>query len=171
MADQAPASRQVTPAPMPAAAELSLAASIDETYPAVVESVPRARASVARWLRALGTDEVLEGDVALAVFEACTNAVVHGHRNGTEGSFRIVVRGGEDLVRVTVIDDGCGMAPRPDSPGLGLGLPLMAALSDSLRVRSTAGGTGTVVSMTFTAAGARARTPADRRASGAPPRA
>jgi anti-sigma regulatory factor (Ser/Thr protein kinase) len=168
MADQPPASPEVTPAPMPAATELSLAASIDETYPAVVESVRRARVSVARWLRALGTDEVLEGDVALGVSEACTNAVVHAHRNGTEGSFRVVVLGVEDLVRVTVIDDGSGMAPRPDSPGLGLGLPLMAALSDSLHVRPAAAGTGTVVSMVFTAAGARTRTAVDRRVPGAP---
>jgi anti-sigma regulatory factor (Ser/Thr protein kinase) len=157
------------PAPVRGAAELSLAASIDETYPAVVASVRLARASVGRWLRALGADELMGTDVVLAMSEACTNAVLHGHRDGAEGSFRVVVRGVEDQVRVTVIDDGCGMAPRPDSPGLGWGLPLMAALSDSLRVRPTAGGTGTVVSLTFTAAGARARTPADGRVPGARP--
>jgi anti-sigma regulatory factor (Ser/Thr protein kinase) len=166
MADQAPSRREVTPVPMPAA-ELSLAASIDETYPAVVASVRLARASVGRWLRALGADELMGTDVALAMSEACTNAVLHGHRDGAGGLFRVVVRGVHDQVRVTVIDDGCGMAPRPDSPGLGWGLPLMAALSDSLRVRPAAGGTGTVVSMTFTSAGARARTPAGRRPSGA----
>jgi anti-sigma regulatory factor (Ser/Thr protein kinase) len=168
MADQASASA-VTPAPMPAATELSLTAGIDQIYPAVVESVRLARASVVRWLREVGADELMATDVVLAMSEACTNAVLHGHVGEMEGSFRVLAQGHGDLVRVTVTDDGFGMAPRPDSPGLGLGLPMIAALTDSLQVQRAAGGTGTVVSMLFTAAGAHARTAADRRASEPPP--
>ena len=82
MAEQAPASREVAPASLSPATALSLAGREDETFRAVVSSVPLARASVARWLRARGTDELLEGDIVLAVAEACTNAVVHGHRDG-----------------------------------------------------------------------------------------
>lgn len=39
--------------------------------------------------------------------------------------------------RLTVIvrDEGKGIAPRPDSPGLGLGLPLIASLAESVQLR------------------------------------
>jgi serine/threonine-protein kinase RsbW/stage II sporulation protein AB (anti-sigma F factor) len=47
-----------------------------------------------------------------------------------------------------VTDRGRGIVPRPDSPGLGLGLPLIATLAESLEL-----GTGnleeTEVRMTF----------------------
>ena len=51
-------------------------------------------------------------------------------------------------VCLTVLDEGSGLAPRVDSPGLGLGLPLIATLAESLEL-----GTGrleeTEVRMTF----------------------
>jgi len=49
---------------------------------------------------------------------------------------------------LVVCDRGRGIVPRPDSPGLGLGLPLIATLAESLEL-----GTGrseeTEVRMTF----------------------
>jgi serine/threonine-protein kinase RsbW/stage II sporulation protein AB (anti-sigma F factor) len=39
-----------------------------------------------------------------------------------------------DALRVTVRDEGMGIVPRPDSPGLGLGLPLIATLTESLEL-------------------------------------
>lgn len=158
MADQAPASHEVTPGSSAPATEAPFPVSFDERYSAVVGSVSLARTSVAHWVSAQGADELMGSDVVLAVSEACTNAVVHGHDQGGEGSFRVHVQGYGDLMRVTVSDDGRGMAPRPDSPGLGFGLPLMAALTDSLQFQPAAGHRGTVVSMVFTVAGARART-------------
>jgi serine/threonine-protein kinase RsbW/stage II sporulation protein AB (anti-sigma F factor) len=49
---------------------------------------------------------------------------------------------------VTVRDHGSGMAPRVNSPGLGVGLPVMAAIADALEI-DTPDGAGTVVRMTF----------------------
>ena len=49
---------------------------------------------------------------------------------------------------VTVRDHGTGMAPRVDSPGLGVGLPVMAAIADALEI-DTPGDAGTLVRMTF----------------------
>ena len=40
-----------------------------------------------------------------------------------------------------VTDEGGGMLPRPDSPGLGLGLPLIVELATSVDIDSTGGGT------------------------------
>jgi serine/threonine-protein kinase RsbW/stage II sporulation protein AB (anti-sigma F factor) len=43
------------------------------------------------------------------------------------------------------------MTPRPDSPGLGLGLPLMTRLADAVQISTHPEG-GTEVRMTFTVA-------------------
>ena len=54
----------------------------------------------------------------------------------------------DDLLRIVIIDRGRGILPRADSPGLGLGLPLIATLAELLEL-----GTGrneeTEVRMTF----------------------
>ncbi|MDX6664264.1 MAG: hypothetical protein QOG68_470, partial [Solirubrobacteraceae bacterium] len=47
-----------------------------------------------------------------------------------------------------VRDEGCGPTPRTDSPGLGLGLPLMARLTRELQVLDR-DPTGTLVRLTF----------------------
>jgi len=60
-----------------------------------------------------------------------------------------------------VRDWGTGIQPRPhrrEAPALGLGLPLIAALSDAFELRGSAG-SGTEVRMTFSYA--RERDPAE----------
>jgi serine/threonine-protein kinase RsbW len=103
-----------------------------------------ARRRVAAWLRERGLEDVLVGDVALAISEACTNVVVHGAAR----TFRVMAEHARGCVTVTVTDDGNGMSPRPDSPGLGLGLPLIATLAQKLEIEPGPSG-GTVVSMIF----------------------
>jgi serine/threonine-protein kinase RsbW/stage II sporulation protein AB (anti-sigma F factor) len=49
---------------------------------------------------------------------------------------------------VVVRDHGRGMTPRADSPGLGVGLPLIASLAETLELTNGADG-GTEVRMTF----------------------
>ena len=59
---------------------------------------------------------------------------------------------GADELTVIVTDDGRGMRPRPDSPGLGLGLPTIGRLAALVDLRVPEGG-GTELSMTFVAPG------------------
>ena len=40
----------------------------------------------------------------------------------------------DGALTVVVSDEGRGILPRPDSPGLGLGLPLIATLAESLEL-------------------------------------
>lgn len=135
--------------------------SIDAIYRAVPEAVGVVRASLARWMRTLEVGQAVMDKVALAISEACTNVVLHAYRDGASGCFRIVADRAPDALRVEVTDRGCGPAPRVDSPGLGLGLSLMAALTTSLKVRPGDDGHGTAVTMIFDANQAMANSPSD----------
>ena len=130
---------------------------VERTYPAVAGNIRPARTAITGWLQGQHADELMIGDVALAVSEACTNAVVHAYRRQAVGDFRVRAERRGDIVSIDVSDDGEGMTPRPDSPGLGVGLPIMAQLTDSFAIRSATQGSGTVVSMTFSPAGALTR--------------
>ena len=46
-------------------------------------------------------------------------------------------------------DLGQGMVPRPDSPGLGLGLPLIARLADRMEIHDGPDGVGTTLELGF----------------------
>jgi serine/threonine-protein kinase RsbW len=74
-------------------------------------------------------------DIRLAVTEACTNVVVHAYPDGREGPMQIAADVSGADVTIVVRDEGSGIAPRPDSPGLGLGLPLIASLAESVQLR------------------------------------
>jgi anti-sigma regulatory factor (Ser/Thr protein kinase) len=81
-------------------------------------------------------------DVALAVTEAATNAVVHAYRGDAMGSMRIVACAEPTGLVVVVRDYGCGMSPNPQSPGAGLGLSVIGALAAEMNVeRPDDGGT------------------------------
>ena len=57
-------------------------------------------------------------DIALAVTEACTNAVVHAYRDSS-GTISVTASHADGAPTVTVRDHGTGMAPRVDTPGSG----------------------------------------------------
>jgi anti-sigma regulatory factor (Ser/Thr protein kinase) len=88
------------------------------------------------------------GQIALAVSEAITNAVVHAYRDAEVGDVRVVACNEPDRLVVVVRDYGSGMLPRADSPGLGLGLPLISQMTDDLQIEA-ADGAGTLLRMHF----------------------
>jgi serine/threonine-protein kinase RsbW len=59
------------------------------------------------------------------------------------------VRAGDRDLEVVITDMGRGIVPRPDSTGLGLGLPLMTTLAKHLTITDGDGGRGTEVRMLF----------------------
>jgi len=87
-------------------------------------------------------------DVKLAVSEACANAVVHAYAEGQPGLLDVELSTSPEQLEIVVRDHGRGMMPRADSPGLGVGLPLMAGLSESLELTNRSDG-GTEVRMCF----------------------
>jgi serine/threonine-protein kinase RsbW/stage II sporulation protein AB (anti-sigma F factor) len=127
--------------------ELLLTASADQ--------VSVARRAVAEVAEAAGLNAAMRSSVALAVSEACSNVVVHAYVGSAPGELCVRASGRHGRVTVMVGDRGKGMCPRSDSPGIGLGLPLMASLCSSLEVRERPGG-GTAICMVFEAAAVQA---------------
>jgi anti-sigma regulatory factor (Ser/Thr protein kinase) len=118
-------------------------------WPAVPASVAEARNAVHAFAEAAGATGDALAAVSLAVSEAVTNAVLHAYLDRDEpGPVEVRARCEAETVVVEVADAGRGMLPRTDSPGLGLGLPLIAQMTESLEVHDRNGG-GTEIRMAF----------------------
>jgi serine/threonine-protein kinase RsbW len=88
-------------------------------------------------------------DIKLAVTEAANNAAQHAYVGRSPGPITLVAWLELEDVLIELRDVGGGMAPRVDSPGTGMGLPMMGRLADQLDIRAGPGGTGTIVRMRF----------------------
>jgi len=124
-----------------------MTADMQLALPARAENV----AIVRHALGALGDvctiDPQTLSDVRLAVTEACTNVVVHAYPDGQEGPMEVTATLMRDELRVVVRDAGGGFDPHAESPGSGLGLPLIASLAESVEIEGD--GRGTEVRITF----------------------
>src|SRR5512133_2288947 len=114
---------------------------------AAAPGVPLVRHALRGLLSGLDVPDDVIADIALAVTEACTNAVVHAYPNGG-GTIKVTASHVDGQVEVTVRDHGGGISPRVDTPGLGVGLPVIAAIARSVEIGSPTGG-GTEVRMQF----------------------
>jgi serine/threonine-protein kinase RsbW len=110
------------------------------TFPGTPLGVAAARGEVEAVARDCGMDGLALGAVKLAVNEAVTNAVVHAYAQN-EGRISVTVELVGKELAITVADTGGGLLPRADSPGLGMGLPLIAQLTERIDVRSDDDGT------------------------------
>ena len=121
---------------------------------AAAPGVPLVRHALRGLLSGLDVDDDVIADIALAVTEACTNAVIHAYAGGVgDGTINVIATHVDGSLAVTVRDHGGGMAPRVDTPGLGVGLPVIAAIAQSVEIGTPEGG-GTEVRMRFALAGA-----------------
>lgn len=110
------------------------------TYEASPESIALLRNQMAVLAADCGLDAQAIGDVKLAVSEAATNALVHGYRNRS-GAIRVEVTVAAEELVIAITDDGLGMSPRDDSPGMGLGLPIIAEVAERVEVVDVTPGT------------------------------
>ena len=104
--------------------------------PAVPESAPVARGAV---LEALAGVAVDRDAVGIVVSEAVANAIMHAYRDREPGRVRVSVEVDDESLELAVSDDGIGMTPRFDSPGAGLGVPLMTGFADEVVVECSHG--------------------------------
>jgi anti-sigma regulatory factor (Ser/Thr protein kinase) len=125
----------------------ALDSDITLTVPARAENIAVVRHVLGALADALGLAPSVVADMRLAVTEACTNVVRHAYAEG-DGAIEVVVRPDGDALKVIVSDAGRGLGPSPDTSGPGLGLPLIAALADSMEIERT-GGAGSRLTMSF----------------------
>ena len=93
-------------------------------------------------------------EIKVAVSEAVSNAIIHGYRGREDRYVRLSLELDADTLKVTVRDDGVGMADveqalRPNWSGsgrMGLGFAFMHSFMDRVEVES-APGVGTTVTL------------------------
>ncbi len=132
-----------TPSTMRAVSQQTLTRS----YPAVPDSVPAARRALVAFAQEAGMAADQLDALRLAASEALTNVVRHAY--GEEGGLIHLTAAiaGEELW-VLVGDDGHGLEAGSHQPGLGVGLALIASVSDYFAVVKRSGG-GTEVRLQF----------------------
>ncbi|MDX6720313.1 MAG: serine/threonine-protein kinase RsbW [Solirubrobacteraceae bacterium] len=127
---------------------MTVTPDLELKLPARAENVAVVRHAFGGFAEVLTVDEQTLADIKLAVTEACTNVVVHAYDDGEPGSLEVDASIDDGRLTVVIRDSGRGIVPRPDSPGLGLGLPLIATLAESLEL-GTDDRDRTEVRMTF----------------------
>jgi anti-sigma regulatory factor (Ser/Thr protein kinase) len=119
------------------------------TLPARAENVALVRHVCSALAEALAMPERVTEDMRLAVTEACTNVVRHAYGE-EDGPIDVQIESDGDRLTVVVCDKGRGISPSADSEGPGLGLPLIAALTDGLEIEH-APDQGSRLAMSFSA--------------------
>jgi serine/threonine-protein kinase RsbW len=127
-------------------------AEIQLRLPARPENVALVRQAVSGIGEALDVSPAVLADMKTAVTEACNNVVLHAYPESM-GTMEVEADPEEQHVAITVRDWGDGIKPHAGDPGEepspGLGLPLIAALSDRFEIRGGGSNRGIEVRMIF----------------------
>ena len=124
-------------------------------FTSVPENVAFARVSVAAFASQLDCTLPELEEIKVAVSEAVGNAIIHGYRNKSDKTVRVLATIYKEGLEIRVEDNGIGitdidMAMQPaystDPERMGLGFVFMQSFSDRLQVDSTPG-IGTTVTM------------------------
>ena len=128
---------------------MTVSVHLHRSMDAVPAAVPTLRGAIAEFVGDAGIGEPLLTSAKLAVSEAVTNAVMHAYVDAPKpGAVTIDATFVGDSLLVEVSDEGSGMMPRLNSPGLGVGLPLIADTADTLDIGNSPRG-GTLLRMSF----------------------
>lgn len=122
--------------------------TLSHTYPAVADSVPRAREALSTFAQAAGASGDQLDSIRLAVSEAATNVVVHAYDEDHAGRIQLDAELSAGELWVLISDDGLGMRPQRQSPGLGFGLSLISQVCDDFEIAERSSG-GLEVRMRF----------------------
>lgn len=109
--------------------------------PADPENIILAREVTGGLLESWKADRGVIDDVKIALTEACDNAIIHGYGGKSGQAVQIRGRGfAGGYLELSVLDAGSGVTPGP-KVGLGMGLPLIASVSDVYEMSGKAEGT------------------------------
>jgi anti-sigma regulatory factor (Ser/Thr protein kinase) len=112
----------------------------EATMPGTPFGVRMARQELSAVAADCGMDAEGVADVRLAVTEAATNAVMHGYAQG-EGELTVTALVQKGELEIVIADAGTGFHDRPDSPGLGVGLSIIATVAERMNIVSSPAGT------------------------------
>jgi serine/threonine-protein kinase RsbW/stage II sporulation protein AB (anti-sigma F factor) len=121
-------------------------AELEATFPGTPPGVGALRRVVGEVAKQAGLSKDAVDAARLAASEAASNAVIHAYREHA-GDLRLIARVEQGELHLVIADAGGGLSPRTDSPGLGLGLPIMAHVSERFEVVS--GPEGTEIHLAF----------------------
>lgn len=118
------------------------------------DNVAVARHAVADLVARSGASDETRSSAEVVVTEAFTNAARHAYPHGDGDEIEVSAQTEGDRVEIAVRDHGVGIRPRPAGPGGGrMGLLLIAAIADCVRLRRLPEG-GTEVHASVSAASA-----------------
>ncbi len=107
------------------------------SFEATREAPGKGRHAIRDFAAAAGATARALGAIAVCVTEAISNVVVHAYRHADRpGRVEMEAELDGDSLWVRVRDHGHGLEPRLDSPGLGLGLPLISQIAASSEIVS-----------------------------------
>src|SRR5215213_11503379 len=118
-------------------------------FPAALQARSLARRVIRAYATLHGVHGAALAAIALWVTEAVTNVGVHAYRDSDDpGDVELEARKENGCLCLYVRDRGVSFRPRVDSPGLGVGLPVIADSATSIEVRRPESG-GTELIMRF----------------------
>ena len=120
-----------------------MAIPFEARFPGTPLGVRMLRRKMAEVAEDCGMDAEGIADVRLAVTEAATNAVIHAYAKAG-GELRVTATMHDGELAIVIGDTGPGLVERSDSPGLGLGLSLIASVAERLKIVNQSGGSGEV---------------------------
>jgi anti-sigma regulatory factor (Ser/Thr protein kinase) len=123
-----------------------MAVPFEATIPGTPLGVRILRREMAAVAEDCGMDAAGIADVRLAVTEAATNAVMHAYAEET-GDLTVTATVDDGELAIVIGDTGRGLVERPDTPGMGVGLSLIATVAERLRIISSP--VGTEIHMAF----------------------
>jgi serine/threonine-protein kinase RsbW len=135
---------------------------VEFSLPAKAENVPLVRHALSGVAEAVDMEASAIADLKTVVTEACMNVVIHAYEGAPEpGPLLVSAWPYDSQLVVRVADQGRGIRPLADveQRSLRLGLPLIAALTESFEI-SGAPGRGTSVTMRVSLAGVGDEPPA-----------
>jgi serine/threonine-protein kinase RsbW len=114
--------------------------AFEANYPGTPRGVGVLRRAMAELAKDCGMDAEGIADVQLAVTEAAANAVIHAYAEA-DGELRVTAAMDDGELTVAIEDTGPGLVERENTPGLGLGLAIIAKVVTRLKIASRPGGT------------------------------
>ena len=112
-------------------------AFLQTVHPAIPASVRAARREVSSFAARHGADARTISSVALAVSEACTNAVLAAAERTSPPRITITAEYGDGRLHVSVCDFGATVRPRVEDLGAHESFAIIQALADVVELRRT----------------------------------